>query len=464
MANSKISALGALGGTPSAGDLLPVVDISDLSQAPTGTTKKMTVAELASFLGTGWALAGNTGTSPGTDFIGTTDAQALVFKTNGGEAMRINPVDASGIEVGIGVTATSSTALHVQSINSSLTSRAILLQNSSTTLLFRINGDGRFALGLGASEFNNACVTIGGSASTVQNSCIAIGANSIAGGPTASETKSIAIGDTALSNEQNSIALGNNTTASGDQSWASGISAVASGERAIAFGNASTSISLDGIAIGESSNVAVNSRSGIAIGKASTASQDNAVAIGPSSTASGLKAVAIGISSVASDESAIAIGESSSASNPGNIAIGEIAVCSGAANSMALGHDTLASGNASAVLSPFAIASSLRSVVVGVGFGTALRLTNAVQDTVAIGSNSDTPTIYVTGGDGSASSVGNLGLVTSSQFGSGLGVFGIANASTVPTTNPTAGGVVYVEAGALKYRGSSGTVTTLGIA
>ena len=32
----------------------------------------------------------------------------------------------------------------------------------------------------------------------------------------------------------------------------------------------------------------------------------------------------------------------------------------------------------------------------------------------------------------------------------------------VPSTNPTSGGVLYVEAGALKYRGSSGTVTPLG--
>jgi hypothetical protein len=36
----------------------------------------------------------------------------------------------------------------------------------------------------------------------------------------------------------------------------------------------------------------------------------------------------------------------------------------------------------------------------------------------------------------------------------------IANTSSAPTTNPPAG-VLYVEAGALKYRGSSGTVTTI---
>jgi len=50
------------------------------------------------------------------------------------------------------------------------------------------------------------------------------------------------------------------------------------------------------------------------------------------------------------------------------------------------------------------------------------------------------------------------------SIGGGAGVLGIANASTVPTSNPTGGGILYVEAGALKYRGSSGTITTLGAA
>jgi hypothetical protein len=47
------------------------------------------------------------------------------------------------------------------------------------------------------------------------------------------------------------------------------------------------------------------------------------------------------------------------------------------------------------------------------------------------------------------------------SFGGGSVVIGIANATTVPTSNPTGGGVLYVEAGALKFRGSSGTITTI---
>ena len=55
---------------------------------------------------------------------------------------------------------------------------------------------------------------------------------------------------------------------------------------------------------------------------------------------------------------------------------------------------------------------------------------------------------------------GNLG-INGSSFGSGTLVIFIANATAVPSTNPTGGGILYVEAGALKYRGSSGTITTI---
>jgi hypothetical protein len=53
---------------------------------------------------------------------------------------------------------------------------------------------------------------------------------------------------------------------------------------------------------------------------------------------------------------------------------------------------------------------------------------------------------------------------TSLNTGGGNGALGIANASVVPTTNPTGGGVLYSEGGALKWRGSSGTITTIAAA
>jgi hypothetical protein len=58
---------------------------------------------------------------------------------------------------------------------------------------------------------------------------------------------------------------------------------------------------------------------------------------------------------------------------------------------------------------------------------------------------------------------GNIGFraTKNKDFGGGQGVIAIANASVAPTENPTDGGILYVEGGALKYRSSSGMVTVI---
>ncbi len=60
---------------------------------------------------------------------------------------------------------------------------------------------------------------------------------------------------------------------------------------------------------------------------------------------------------------------------------------------------------------------------------------------------------------------GNIGLGGDPKDGvaggDGATVIFIANATGIPSVNPAGGGVLYVESGALKYRGSSGTVTPI---
>lgn len=55
----------------------------------------------------------------------------------------------------------------------------------------------------------------------------------------------------------------------------------------------------------------------------------------------------------------------------------------------------------------------------------------------------------------------NVAFWGAGSFGSGVGVFFLANAGTNPSTNPAGGGILYVNAGALTYRGSGGTVTVI---
>lgn len=59
---------------------------------------------------------------------------------------------------------------------------------------------------------------------------------------------------------------------------------------------------------------------------------------------------------------------------------------------------------------------------------------------------------------------GNVSIAGSGSFGGGEGVLSIINRVTAPTSNPTGGGILYTESGALKYRGSSGTITTIAVA
>lgn len=68
MADSKISALTALGATPASTDEIPIVDKSDTSQAASGTTKRVTYSDLISGLSTSadfgnWTFSANTLTS-----------------------------------------------------------------------------------------------------------------------------------------------------------------------------------------------------------------------------------------------------------------------------------------------------------------------------------------------------------------------------------------------------------------
>lgn len=55
---------------------------------------------------------------------------------------------------------------------------------------------------------------------------------------------------------------------------------------------------------------------------------------------------------------------------------------------------------------------------------------------------------------------GSVAFFGAGSYGGGTNVMSIANGSA-PSTNPSGGGILYVESGALKYRGSSGTVTTI---
>lgn len=75
MANKKITDFTALT-TVASGDFLPIVDISDTTDAATGTTKKITRANLVDGLATGTGSASGTNTGDQTSIVGITGTMA----------------------------------------------------------------------------------------------------------------------------------------------------------------------------------------------------------------------------------------------------------------------------------------------------------------------------------------------------------------------------------------------------
>ncbi|MBN1482301.1 hypothetical protein EH223_08870 [candidate division KSB1 bacterium] len=84
------------------GDFGSIMLLSPTSSTPTTTTNKLyNIGGMlywnGSVLGVGsnsWNLTGNSGTTPGTHFIGTTDNQALEFKVNSTRVLRLEPTSA----------------------------------------------------------------------------------------------------------------------------------------------------------------------------------------------------------------------------------------------------------------------------------------------------------------------------------------------------------------------------------
>lgn len=179
-----------------------------------------------------------------------------------------------------------------------------------------------------------------------------------------------------------SLAMGYNTKASRDYSTALGYGTTASGYRSTAMGTGTIASGFASTAISENT----------------TASGRNSIAMGIGTTASGDHSTAIGQNTIASERDAIAGGQGSEASGIMSTAIGFNTIASGAI-STAMGSHTDAIGNTSFAFGYSLTAQANNTIILGSGTSPTNRLNNNTANSLIVGFNTTTPTLFVGGSD-----------------------------------------------------------------
>jgi hypothetical protein len=175
-----------------------------------------------------WSTQGNTSTTPGTDFIGTTDQQDLVFKIFNQQTMRLNYGGAFWVDGSVdGYTPTSGSGRRMMWIPNKIAFRA----GSVSSTQWDDTNIGVHSVAFGANTLASGSWSFaageGGSAT---------GAKSIAFSGSATGQSSIALGESSDATSFNAVSIGANTEASAIHAVAVGHNATASGTGSFAFG------------------------------------------------------------------------------------------------------------------------------------------------------------------------------------------------------------------------------------
>jgi Chaperone of endosialidase/Head domain of trimeric autotransporter adhesin len=236
-----------------------------------GVVRKL---QLSAINSTAWSITGNAGTSPSTNFLGTTDAQALIIKENNTQVGRF---DANSIALGNG--ATTNTATNSYAFGSSATVAFGKANGYAIGTNSSVTADSSFSIGIAATTNGISSVAIGNGATANNTNSIAIGKHSVTA---FSITDALAIGSSATANSTNAIAIGKNAT---------------------------TGFSLTNpVTIGD--GTLVNGSNGVALGNTATVGfVANSTAIGALTSVTGANSTAIGYNTSVTQSNAIILGD-----------------------------------------------------------------------------------------------------------------------------------------------------------
>lgn len=329
-----------------------------------------------------WTTNGNGGTNSATNFIGTTDNQALVVKVNNNSVERF---ETNAIALGLG--ATTNNSANAYAIGSGATvgynhPGTYVIGNNATA-----NSENSLAIGNSAAVNAANSIAIGNNAASNSLNSVALGLGAIVG---YSITDGIALGENATTSANNGIAIGSNNNISNKTQ--------SNGTNALAIGVSATSNSTNGIAIGTNSNVAYSITEGIAIGTNAMANSNNAIAIGGNisagskTQASAPNAISLGVAALTGSTNSIAIGTGATvgASLSAPLAIGNASIVNGndgvgigngatisyVTNATAIGSGTNVTGNNSTAIGDGANVSGSNSTAIG--FNTSVTQNNAL--------------------------------------------------------------------------------------
>lgn len=464
----------------SAAFLQPLLTVGDtVYQAATGRPTALPIGTAGQVLTVAvgipsWATGGAGTTLPVADtqtiVQGSVDATKLLrFEVDGFTAGATRVLTPPNADINLPGTNIVNTWVLVQTFSS-----------SSTAPFGSGGGCERFGAGAGIDAATGADnVTIGsaaGDALTSGASNIFIGTNSGGAATTASDNVAIGAGafsGSAVAANQN-IAIGTNAMASittGDVNVAIGylaMDALTSGTRNVGIGtNACGKITdaADNCGIGDEAlasivnigqrNVGIGTDSGTNI----TSGDDNV----------GVGRHAIDSVTTASGNTGIG-GNAGATINTGAnntcIGFGADTVATSTANSIALGVDAISTNN------QFIIGPGIDYQTWGGTSTTQTReradltvswidSTDATRKARVVVNVWDTAARELFRGDTDGSGA-NFSFFAAGSFGAGRNVVFVPNAAVNPSTNPTAGGILYSNAGAGTWRGSGGTVTAFG--
>ena len=262
--------------------------------------------------GSGWLLTGNTGTTAGTQFIGTTDNQSLVVKTVNTQVAKFDQNS-----LALGINANVNNATHSFAIGNSATtafsiSHAYAIGSSAT-----VGASNAFAIGTGATTNSAASFSLG-SAATVPFGV----------------QDAMALGTNAAANANNGIAIGSNTNAA-FKTTVGGIGGIAIGRSATA--NAGYSVS-----VGDSAIVAFVSNPGIAIGRKALVNGSNGIAMGTDAFVSTVtNGTALGANSSVTGNNSTAVGYNTDVTAADAVILGDL---SNSGLSVGIGSESFTSG------------------------------------------------------------------------------------------------------------------------